>query len=216
MNQPTTPINEKNLYLQAKYNVTSWLYDILDYPWELQYRRWRPVLLKDVRGTVLEAGVGTGHNLQYYHPSVKLTAFDVSEGMLKKAAKRGKSAACEIEFLQEDATIMESIPSGHFDWVFSTFLCCVMPDELQPLAIKQFERVLKPGGRFLLLEMKYSANPIIRKMMEIASPFVEKVYGARFDRHTLEYLEESPNLKITKTYYLKRDIYLVIEGIRVH
>jgi len=166
MSQPTNPINEKNLYLQAKYNITAWLYDILDYPWELQYRRWRPILLKDVRGTVLEAGVGTGRNLKYYHPNVKLTAFDLSEEMLKKAKKRGKSAACEIEFLQEDATIMESIPSGHFDWVFSTFLCCVMPDELQPLAIKQFERVLKPGGRFLLLEMKYSANPILKKIRD--------------------------------------------------
>jgi len=216
MNRPTNPINEKNLYLQAKYNITAWLYDILDYPWELQYRRWRPILLKDVRGTVLEAGVGTGRNLQYYHPSVKLTAFDLSEEMLKKAIKRGKSAACELELLQEDATIMESIPSDRFDWVFSTFLCCVMPDELQPLAIKQFERVLKPGGRFRLLEMKYPANPIIRKMMEIVSPFVEKVYGARFDRHTLEFIKESSKLKITKTYYLKRDIYLVIEGVRVH
>ena len=173
------------------------------------------MLLKDVRGTVLEAGVGTGRNLKYYHPNVKLTAFDLSEEMLKKAIKRGKSAACEIEFLQEDATIMESIPSGHFDWVFSTFLCCVMPDELQPLAIKQFERVLKPGGRFLLLEMKYPANPILKKIMQITAPFVEKVYGARFDRHTLEYIKESSKLEITKTYYLKRDIYLVIEGIRV-
>ena len=216
MNRPTNPINEKNLYLQAKYNITAWLYDILDYPWELQYRRWRPILLKNVRGTVLEAGVGTGRNLKYYHPNVKLTAFDLSEEMLKKAIKRGRSAACEIEFLQEDATIMESIPSGHFDWVFSTFLCCVMPDELQPLAIKQFERVLKPGGRFLLLEMKYPANPILKKIMQITAPFVEKVYGARFDRHTLEFIKESSKLKITKTYYLKRDIYLVIEGIRVH
>ncbi len=215
MNQLTNPINEKNLYLQAKYNITAWLYDILDYPWELQYRRWRPILLKDVRGTVLEAGVGTGRNLKYYHPNVKLTAFDLSEEMLKKAIKRGKSAACEIEFLQEDATIMESIPSGHFDWVFSTFLCCVMPDELQPLAIKQFERVLKPGGHFLLLEMKYPANPILKNIMQITAPFVEMVYGARFDRHTLEFIKESSKLKITKTYYLKRDIYLVIEGIRV-
>lgn len=42
--------------LQAKYDITAWFYDILDFPWELQYRRWRPVLLEDVRGNVLEAG----------------------------------------------------------------------------------------------------------------------------------------------------------------
>ncbi len=215
MKRSTNPINEKNLYLEAKYNIIAWLYDILDYPWELQYRRWRPILLKDVRGSVLEAGVGTGRNLQYYHPSINLTAFDLSEAMLKKAKKRGKSAVCKLELFQGDATLMESIPSGHFDWVVATFLCCVMPDELQPLAIKQFERVLKPGGRFCLLEMKYPTNPILRKLFEIASPFVEKVYGARFDRHTLEYIEESSKLEISNTYFLKSDIYLVIEGVRV-
>lgn len=208
-------INEQNRLLQAKYNITGRFYDILDYPWERQYRRWRPGLVKDVRGSVLEAGVGTGRNLKYYHPGVKLTAIDLSKVMLKRAMKRAKSAACEIEICQEDATVMESIPANHFDWLVSTFLCCVMPDELQPLAIKQFERVLKPGGRFRLLEMKYPDNPGLRKLFKLFSPFVEKVYGARFDRNTLDYVQESSKLKISKTYFLKWDVYLVIEGMRV-
>ena len=211
----TGSINEKNRLLQAKYDITGRFYDILDYPWERQYRRWRPGLLKDVRGKVLEAGVGTGRNLKYYHPGVKLTAVDLSKVMLKRAMKRVKLAVCKIDFRQEDATVMDSIPSNHFDWLVSTFLCCVMPDELQPLAIKQFERVLKPGGRFRLLEMKYPQDPKLRKLFELFSPFVEKVYGARFDRNTLDYVQESSKLKISKTYFLKRDVYLVIEGVRV-
>lgn len=211
----TGSINDKNRLLQAKYDITGRVYDILDYPWERQYRQWRPGLLKDVRGKVLEAGVGTGRNLKYYHPDVKLTAIDLSEVMVRKAMKRAKSAACKIEICQEDATVMESIPSNHFDWLVSTFLCCVMPDELQPLAIKQFERVLKPGGRFRLLEMKYPGNPVLKRLFKVFSPFVEKVYGARFDRNTLDYVQESSKLKISKTYFLKWDVYLVIEGVRV-
>ena len=211
----TGSISEKNRLLQAKYNITGRFYDILDYPWERQYRRWRPGLVKGVRGSVLEVGVGTGRNLKYYHPDVKLTAIDLSKVMLKRAMKRAKSAACQIEICQEDATVMESIPSEHFDWLVSTFLCCVMPNELQPLAIKQFERVLKTGGRFRLLEMKYPGNPGFRKLFELFSPFVEKVYGARFDRNTLGYIRESSKLKISNTYFLKWDVYLVIEGVRV-
>ena len=215
MKHLTNSINEENRLLQAKYNITAWFYDILDYPWERQYRHWRPVLLKDVHGKVLEAGVGSGRNLKYYHPSVNLTGIDLSTEMLKRAMKKGKSAVCNFDLRHEDATVMESIFSNHFDWLISTFLCCVMPDKLQPLAVKQFERVLKPGGRFRLLEMVYSKNPKLRKRQELFAPFVEMVFGARFDRNTLGHLQKSSKLKIRSTYFLKEDIYMVIEGVRV-
>jgi demethylmenaquinone methyltransferase/2-methoxy-6-polyprenyl-1,4-benzoquinol methylase len=208
-------MSEENRLLQAKYNITAWFYDILDYPWERQYRHWRPLLLKDIRGSVLEAGVGTGRNLKYYSSSVNLTGIDLSVAMLKKAMKRGKYATCNVNLYHQDATVMKSIPSNHFDWLISTFLCCVMPDNLQPIAIKQFERVLKPGGRFRLLEMIYSKSPKFRRRQEFVAPFVEKVYGARFDRNTLGHIQKSSKLKIGNTYFLKKDIYLVIEGICV-
>ena len=97
--------------------------------------------------------------------------------------KRGKAARFNYELRQEDATIMASIPSNHFDWIVSLYLCCVMPDHLQPLAIKQFERVLKPGGRFRLLDMIYSRDPKLRRGPEDFSGFIQTVYGARFDRN---------------------------------
>jgi ubiquinone/menaquinone biosynthesis C-methylase UbiE len=133
--------------------------------------------------------------------------------MLKISAKRGRSAECDYYPVHEDATSMESISSNSFDWLVSTFLCCVMPDHLQPLAIDQFERVLKPGAHFRLLEMVYSKNTMLRRRQQLFAPFIQWVYGARFDRNTLEYLEKSSILKITKTYFIKEDIYLVIEGV---
>ncbi len=204
----------ENLLLQAKYDMTAMFYDLLDYPWERIYKKWRPALVADVRGRVLEAGVGTGRNLRHYHHSVDLVGLDLNDGMLHKARKRAKSSKCRIELLCEDAAIMKSVAADQFDWLLSTFMCCVMPDELQERAIEQFGRVLKPGGRFRLLEMVYSKNEKIRRRQEFFAPFVEKVYGARFDRNTLRYLEQSANLKVTKTSFLKDDVYLLIEGIR--
>ncbi len=200
--------------LEAKYRITSMCYDILDYPWERQYRRWRPRLLRDVRGTVLEAGVGTGRNLAHYPAEADVTGIDLSLGMLKRARKRSRSAACVFHPVHEDATTMVSIPSDHFDWLISTFLCCVMPDTFQPLAIEQFGRVLKPGGQFRLLEMVYSRIPRLRRRQELFAPFVERVYGARFDRDTVGHLERSTRLRISNRYYLTADTYLVIEGYR--
>lgn len=211
---PTTKEEERRLLL-LKYNITAWFYDILDYPWERQYRHWRPQLVGDVRGEVLEAGVGTGRNLRHYNSGVNLVAIDLCRAMVKRANKRGRSTVCMLDCRQEDATKMVSIRSNHFDWIISTFLCCVLPDNLQVSAIRQFERVLKPGGKFRLLEMVYSKIPKFRRWQHFFAPFVETVYGARFDRNTLEILKKSSRLRITNTYFLKRDIYLVIEGYLV-
>lgn len=205
--------NENSL-LRAKYNITAMFYDIIDYPWERIYNTWRPVLLEDVRGKVLEAGVGTGRNLKHYHSSVELVGIELSEKMIRKAKKRAESSTCKIELIHEDATIMQSVDSNQFDWVFSTFMCCVMPADLQPLAIEQFGRVLKPGGRFRLLEMVYSNNRNIRRRQDIFAPYVEKIFGARFDRNTLHHLKQSSELKVTDTRFLKEDVYLLIEGVR--
>ena len=200
--------------LEAKYRITAWFYDILDFPWELQYRHWRPGLLADVRGNVLEAGVGTGRNLRYYRPDASVTGIDLSEAMLRRAAKRSRQAVCPVRLCKEDVTTMESIQSARFDWVVSSFLCCVLPDPLQPPALAQFERILKPGGRFRLLEMIYSKDPRLRRRQEIFAPFVQKVFGARFDRHTLEHIRRAPKLELLGTRFLKRDTYLLIEGQR--
>lgn len=207
-------MREENLSLRAKYNVTALFYDLLDYPWERVYKHWRPRILGDLRGKVLEAGVGTGRNFRHYHESVELTGIDLSDVMLRKAARKANKAPCKITLLHDDASVMSHVESNRFDWIVSTFLCCVMPDEFQPLALEQFGRVLKPGGRFRLLEMIYSRNRKIRKRQELFSSFVEKVYGARFDRKTEQYIEESSTLDITAKRFLKDDVYLFIEGIR--
>lgn len=207
--------NKKNIFLQKKYNITASFYDILDYPWEREYKKWRPTLVGDLRGKVLEAGVGTGRNLEFYNESVELVGIELNRKMLGKAEKRKAKARCKVRLVNEDATVMQSINSNQFDWVFSTFMCCVMPDEIQDLAIEQFSRVLKQGGRFRLLEIVYSKDKQIRKRQDFFAPFVEKIYGARFDRNTLQHIEKSSNLQITDTSFLKDDTYLLIEGIRI-
>ena len=207
-------MREENLSLRAKYNITAMFYDILDYPWERVYRQWRPWLLGDLRGKVLEAGVGTGRNFRHYNESVELTGVDLSDVMLRKAARKARKADCKIELLHDDASVMRQVESNQYDWIISTFLCCVMPDEFQPATLEQFGRVLKPGGKFKLLEMVYSKNRKLRRRQDLFAPFVEKVYGARFDRKTVQFIEESDVLEITSKRFLKDDVYLLVEGVK--
>jgi hypothetical protein len=62
--------------------------------------------------------------------------------------------------------------------------------------------------------MIYSKDKKIRRRQEFFTSFVEKVYGARFDRKTVQYIEESAELDITSKRYLKDDVYLLIEGTK--
>ncbi|MBI1909845.1 MAG: class I SAM-dependent methyltransferase [Deltaproteobacteria bacterium] len=208
-------MTDENHRLRLKYQWTSWVYDLLDYPWERQYRKWRPEILKDVNGRVLEAGVGTGHNLRHYSSSVNLTAIDLSSGMLGQARKRARQVRCRVDLQEADATNLNRFTDGIFDWYVSTFMFCVMPDRLQPIALKEMARILKPGGRFRLIEILYSKDRALRLRQKILAPFVEFVYGARFDRKTLDHLRAFPSLKVTRTTYLKADTYLLIEGEKI-
>ena len=93
----SAPLDEATRALVRKYRLTSWFYDILDYPWERQYRRWRPSLLAEVSGTVLEAGVGTGRNLRHYPHGADVTAFDLSPSMVRIASKEGEEGGLPSE-----------------------------------------------------------------------------------------------------------------------
>ncbi len=138
--------------------------------------------------------IGTGRNLKHYHHEVNLTALDFSYAMLRRSMKRARDARCRVTFVQEDACSMQQIASGNFDWVLATFLCCVIPEELQRQVIRQFARVLKPGGRFRLIKMIYSKKPSLKKRQDLFIPFVERVYGARFDRNTMKHVKETEKL----------------------
>ncbi len=198
--------------LCEKYQFISWFYDILDYPWERQYRRWRQSLLQDLGGRVLEAGVGTGRNLRYYPREAHVVGVDLSPGMLSIARKRTKQAACDVTLVHNDATRLSDVPACQFDWYIATFLYCVLPDDLQPLALSEMVRVLKPGGRFRILEIVYSKDPRLARRQKRLARLVETLYGARFDRHTLQLLQQNDCVEISETRFLKADTYLLIEG----
>ncbi len=207
-------MNPENKDLHKKYQITAWFYDLMDYYWERQYRVFRPQILKNVGGNVLEAGVGTGRNFCHYPPATNLTGIDLCLNMLKIANKRAQKASCDISLLQSDATQLSEIPSNHYDWYVSFFMFCVMPDALQDSAIKQIARVLKPDGKFIILEMIYSKDEKLLKRQKRFKLFVEKVYGARFDRQTLRRFQENEQLQVEKTFFVKADVYLMIEGMK--
>lgn len=99
--------------------------------------------------TVLDAGCGTGHTALAFAPQVaQVIAVDFTEGMLQQgrqlAADRGLT---NIDFRLGDVEKL-SFAAGSFDLVVSRYSAHHWPHPAN--ALHEFQRVLKPGGHFIL------------------------------------------------------------------
>lgn len=119
------------------------------FPERFQFNGGREWVCARAEGAVLEVAVGTGLNLALYPPSVRLTGVDLSPEMLAVARSRAASQGRAIDLKEADA---EALPFGDdtFDTVVCTLAMCAVPDERA--TIGEMRRVLRPGGRLLLLD----------------------------------------------------------------
>ena len=127
-------------------------YDLLDLPFEYgRYRHTRPRILEGLSGRILDAGVGTGRNIPFYPASATVVAVDLSPAMLARAEQRARRLGRIVELHRMDITSL-TFADQSFDSAVSSFLFCVLPDELQVSALREIARVLKSGGTLRLLE----------------------------------------------------------------
>jgi ubiquinone/menaquinone biosynthesis C-methylase UbiE len=101
------------------------------------------------RGDTLEVAVGTGRNLSLYGEDVRLTGIDLSPGMLAQARRRAAGSGREVELVEGVAERMP-FADATFDSVVCTLAVCAVDD--RAAAIGEMVRVLRPGGRLLLLD----------------------------------------------------------------
>jgi ubiquinone/menaquinone biosynthesis C-methylase UbiE len=84
-----TSIIRKNMDIERKYARIARFYDLFDAPFEIfRYRPLRKAILAELSGEILEAGVGTGRNFEFYTSGAKITEIDLSAAMLRQAHKR--------------------------------------------------------------------------------------------------------------------------------
>jgi ubiquinone/menaquinone biosynthesis C-methylase UbiE len=109
-------------------------------------------------GDTLEVAIGTGLNLPHYPLDVRLTGVDLSPEMLALAVTRAKEMGRTIRLTEGDA---EDLPFADrsFDTVLGTYALCSVRDDAT--AISEMHRVLRPGGRLILLDHIRSSIPPI-------------------------------------------------------
>jgi ubiquinone/menaquinone biosynthesis C-methylase UbiE len=137
------------------------------------------------RGDVLELAVGTGRNLPYYPESVTLTGVELSGQMLARARARARELGREADLRLGDAQALE-LPDGSFDTVVCTLGLCTIPDPGR--AVAEAHRVLRAGGRLLLLEHVRSPHRPVRAVQRALEPVAVRLAADHLTREPLEHL----------------------------
>jgi len=190
-------MNEKTDKTRKKYNRIAGIYDLFESPMELMaLKKWRITLMEQLRGKVLEVGVGTGKNIEYYPEGLYITAIDFSTKMLEKAKKKAKVLNKKVESLNMDIQKMDFHDST-FDIVFSTCVFCSVPDPIAGL--KEMRRVCKPNGKIIMIEHVRSEKKVLGLIMDILNPIVLNAYGANINRKTLNSINSAGFINVYST-----------------
>ena len=127
---------------------------------------------------VLEVGVGTGLCLPLYPRHCDITAIDLSEEMLEKAAERVKGETLpNVKLQRMDAGEM-TFADDSFDLIVAAYVVTAVPDYRKLMS--EMVRVSRPGGRLVLLNHFTQDSPIIAAVEKAISPMCAKI-GFRTD-----------------------------------
>lgn len=113
-------------------------------------------------GRVLEIGIGTGHNLNYYDPAkvTEIVGVDPAAQMQHKARKRAAAIRIPVQTIALELGQIQA-PDASFDSIVCTFTLCTIPDTGE--ALKEMRRVLKPGGKLYFCEHGLAPDlPVVR------------------------------------------------------
>lgn len=127
---------------------------------------------------VLDLGVGTGVTMPMYPRSVHVVGMDLSSGMLAHAtAKRRQLELDHCHLVQGDAMHPPFAPKS-FDHVIISHTISVVSN---PASVMRWAtRLVKPGGRIVVLNHFQSSQPILAAVGKVLNPLCMRM-GWRTD-----------------------------------
>jgi len=164
------------------------------------HRLWKryTIELSGVRAgqSVLDIAGGTGDLASKFSslvgPEGKVILSDINSSMLNNGRSRliDKGIVGNIEYVQADAQYLP-FPDNSFDCITISFGLRNVTDK--DLALRSMYRVLKPGGRLLVLEFSKPVTPGLKPVYDLYSfkllPLMGKVIAN--DEDSYRYLAES-------------------------
>ena len=157
----TAPVETKGKVIRWArfYDLATWL---MSFGREPGIRRMTIELAGIVEGErVLDVGCGTGTLAiaarRPTGPAGEVHGIDPSAEMIAVAREKAAKAGVDAQF---QTAVMEKLPfpDGHFDLVLSSLMLHHLPADVKRAGFAEVSRVLKPGGRFLGVDLAESGG----------------------------------------------------------
>ncbi|QSF50636.1 demethylmenaquinone methyltransferase [Staphylococcus sp. SB1-57] len=156
-----------------------------------QHKVWRNRVMKEMAvkkgSTALDVCCGTADWTialsKAVGPQGEVTGLDFSENMLE-VGKEKTAHMDNIHLVHGDAMNLP-FDDASFDYVTIGFGLRNVPDYLG--ALKEMERVLKPGGMIVCLETSQPTLPVFKQVYRLYFKFVMPIFGKLFAKSKEEY-----------------------------
>jgi ubiquinone/menaquinone biosynthesis C-methylase UbiE len=126
--------------------------------------RQRVLSLTAVRNgeTALDVATGTGVQLvalAHQNRTGRTVGVELADGMLRQTRHRLTAAGLDhVEVYRADARALP-FPDATFDLLTNGYMLDLLPNAEIPAALREFRRVLRPGGRLVLSNMTLGERP---------------------------------------------------------
>lgn len=168
-----------------------------------QMRETRARVCAPLSGDVVEIGFGTGLNLPHLPPAVTVVlAVDPLERGRTLASRRIAASPVSVEFVGLDGQLLP-LADDSADAALSTWTLCSIPDPVA--AVREINRVLRPGGTLHFVEHGCSPDPGVRKWQRRLNPIQRRIAcGCNLDRDIPSILKDGGlSVDTLNTYYMK-------------
>jgi len=158
-------------------------------------RRLRDAWIPQARGEVLEVGIGSGLNLEFYTQQVKrVYGVDPSAALQRIARKR--TGRIDVEFLLQSAENPVPLLSGSIDTVVLTWALCSIPDPQK--ALREMKRALRPDGQLIFVEHGRAPDSGVAAWQDRLTPIWKRIGGGCHLNRKIDKIIKDAGFRITE------------------
>jgi SAM-dependent methyltransferase len=169
----------------------------------------KTALFADMRGKAIFVAAGTGSDFTAFPPGMDITAIDISDAMLRRAAKRAATYGRTLRLLKADALALP-FPDSSFDTAVTSCTMCSVPDPVR--ALRELHRVLRPDGRLLMFEHVRSRQFLLAWVLDLMTIWTRRT-GTEMNRDTLSNARVA-GFQITDVQCAYLDIILAVRAVK--